>query len=71
MATKTISILETAYESLRKEKKEGESFSETILRLTRRRPRLGDSFGKWTMSAQEARSFRAELKKAWGRFGQR
>jgi predicted CopG family antitoxin len=34
MATKSLTITEEAYERLRKHKREGESFTETILRLT-------------------------------------
>lgn len=35
MGTKTISLTEEAYERLREYKREGESFTDTVLRLTR------------------------------------
>lgn len=44
MAVKTITVTEDAYEALRAMKEESESFSQTILRVTRRRP-LRDFFG--------------------------
>lgn len=34
MGTKTITITEDAYESLKEHKREGESFTDTILRIT-------------------------------------
>lgn len=37
MATKTLSITEAAYERLAAEKRPGESFTDVILRLTKRR----------------------------------
>lgn len=37
MGTKTISVTEAAYESLAERKRPGESFTDVILRLTRRR----------------------------------
>ncbi|KXB05651.1 hypothetical protein AKJ50_00295 [candidate division MSBL1 archaeon SCGC-AAA382A13] len=40
MGTKTISIKDEAYERLRKFKKEGESFTDLINRLTRKRSLL-------------------------------
>ncbi|MBI2173065.1 MAG: antitoxin VapB family protein [Candidatus Aenigmarchaeota archaeon] len=36
MGTKTISILDEAYESLKREKENEESFSDVILRLTKK-----------------------------------
>ncbi len=69
MATKTISILDEAYKALLREKRENESFSDVILKLTGRRGRLADSFGKWKMSDKEAKEIEKELKKAWKNFG--
>ena len=65
MATKTISILEEAYRALIKEKGKDESFSDVILKLTRRKGKLKDSFGSWNMTDKQVRSFRKELQDAW------
>ena len=65
MATKTISILERAYSALVKEKGKNESFSDVILKLTARRGRLSDSFGRWDMSDAEWKAIDKELKRAW------
>lgn len=71
MATKTISILEEAYRALLKEKSKSESFSDVILKLTNRRGKLADSFGKWDMSDGEWKAIEKELKKAWKKAGKR
>jgi|Deesub1362A_J573_1020465.scaffolds.fasta_scaffold00769_12 predicted CopG family antitoxin len=48
MATKTISITLEAYERLRREKMEGESFSDVILRLTEKQKMdLTEFAGVW------------------------
>ncbi len=65
MATKTISILEEAYNALLREKNKDESFSDVVMKLAGRRGRLADSFGKWKMSDAEWKSIDKELKKAW------
>ena len=44
MSTKTISITEDAYERLKSKKKERESFSDVINRITNKKP-LSDFFG--------------------------
>lgn len=44
MSTKTLTITEDAYESLKRLKTENESFSKTILRITGKRP-LSDFVG--------------------------
>ncbi len=44
MTVKTITVTEDAYEALKAVKQETESFSQTILRVTRRRP-LSNFFG--------------------------
>ncbi|MBI2579400.1 MAG: antitoxin [Candidatus Aenigmarchaeota archaeon] len=71
MGTKTISILDEAYESLKREKDNEESFSDVILRLTKKRGRIMDSFGKWKMSDKEVNNFMSELKRSWERFGKK
>ena len=65
MATKTISILEEAYNALIKEKGKGDSFSDVILKLTRRKGKLKDSFGSWNMTDKDVTTFRRELRDAW------
>ncbi len=44
MTTKTITVTENAYIALKHMKQENESFSETIVRITKRRP-LREFFG--------------------------
>ena len=53
MATKTITIKESAYNALRKEKAVEESFSEVILRLTKSRGSLSECFGTWRIGNEE------------------
>lgn len=65
MGSKTITISEDAYKSLRREKLPKESFSDTILRLTKRFGRIMESFGKWDMSEEEIKSFKEDLNKTW------
>ena len=69
MGTKTISIIDEAYERLKKEKEKDESFSGVILRLTKSRGKLKDSFGKWKISDKEIKEFTDELKEGWKNFG--
>ncbi len=53
MTSKTLTIRKEAYEALARYKRKGESFSDVILRLTRRAARLEDSFGTWPMTDEE------------------
>ena len=69
MGTKTISILDEAYEALKREKRESESFSDVILKLAYRRGKLADSLGKWKMTDRDAKELEKDLKKAWKNFG--
>jgi predicted CopG family antitoxin len=71
MATKTISIMEKAYNALLKQKEGNESFTDVILKLVERRGKLMDSFGKWEMSEKERGRMEKELKEAWKKFGSR
>ena len=71
MATKTISITEEAYKALLNEKQNSESFTKTILRLTKKRGKLADSFGKWVMTEQEEQAIRKELSEGWRTVGER
>ncbi len=65
MGSKTVTISDEAYESLLKEKLENESFSDVVLRLTKRFGRIFESFGKWDMSDEEEASFKQDLTKLW------
>jgi predicted CopG family antitoxin len=65
MATKTISITEEAYKALVREKKNKESFTETILRITKKSGKLTDHFGKWKMTDAEEETIRKELSDGW------
>jgi predicted CopG family antitoxin len=65
LASKNISITEEAYEALQREKREGESFTDAILRLTRKRGRLSDAFGSWKTTDEEQEAISAELTRGW------
>ena len=58
MTSKTISVSEDAYELLKKMKLKGESFTETIKRLAKRR-RLTDCAGLWSDVSE------AEMEAIW------
>ena len=53
MGTKTISITEEAYKALLREKVNKESFTETILRITKKSGKIADCFGAWKMTDEE------------------
>jgi predicted CopG family antitoxin len=65
MGVKTITVTEEAYKMLAKEKKEDESFSEVIKRLTKERGKLSDSLGAWKMTDQEAEQIFSSLRRSW------
>jgi predicted CopG family antitoxin len=65
MATKTISIKNEAYEALLREKADKESFTETILRITKKSGKIADCFGTWKMTEEEAAASQIELSKGW------
>lgn len=65
MATKTISITEEAYNALIRQKKDNESFTQAILRITKSTGKLTDSFGKWKMTDQEEQTILGELSEGW------
>jgi len=71
LTSKNISITEEAYEALQREKASGESFTEAILRLTRKRGKLSDCFGSWRMTEEEQEAIRAELTRGWRRAQER
>ena len=66
MGSKNISITDEAYDALSKEKRKEESFTETILRLTRGHGKLTDCLGTWVMSdKEERRIFERDLPRHW------
>lgn len=65
MGTKTISITEEAYNALLREKIYGESFTETILRITKKTGKIEDCFGSWKMTDTEEEAIYSELSKGW------
>jgi predicted CopG family antitoxin len=66
MGSKNISITDEAYEALTRERRKGESFTEAILRLTRKSGRLMDCFGTWEMSDKEKEAiFEKEVLAGW------
>lgn len=65
MATKTISIKREPYDALLREEKSRESFTDTILRITKKTGKLSDCFGTLKMTDEEEEAVRAELSKRW------
>ena len=65
MGIKTISIKKEAYEALLREKINKESFTDTILRITKKSGRIADCFGTWKMTDKEEVASQAELSKEW------
>jgi len=65
MPSRSISITEDVYNMLLLEKKEGESFSDVIFPLVKRRSNLSDSFGSWEMTDEEIDEFKSELQAMW------
>ena len=65
MGTKTISIKVEAYEALLREKTDKESFTETILRITKKSGKIADCFGAWKMTDKEEEVIRREIAKGW------
>lgn len=65
MTTKNISVKEEAYNALLHEKKNNESFTETILRITKKSGKLEDCFGTWKMTDKEEQTILSELSEGW------
>src|SRR5207244_5000012 len=61
MGVKTITVTEEAYKMLAKEKKEDESFSEVIKRLTKERGKISESLGTWKLKDHEDQTLYANL----------
>ena len=71
MATKNISITKEAYDALQREKRDSESFTDTILRLTEKSGKLADCYGAWNMSDREEDKIKSNLSKGWKRATER
>jgi predicted CopG family antitoxin len=65
MGTKTISIKNEAYEALLREKIDKESFTDTILRITKKSGKIADCFGTWKMTDEEEAAVQTELSRGW------
>jgi len=61
MTTKTLTIRKEAYDALARLKQSDESFSDVILRLTKRAVRLEDWFGSWSMTDAECERLFGDL----------
>lgn len=66
MATKTITIVKDAYKALKREKMENESFSEVILRLTKKEGSLMELAGAWKdMTDEEEGRIKKIIERGW------
>jgi predicted CopG family antitoxin len=65
MGTKTISIKDEAYQALLREKIDKESFTDVIMRITKRTGKIADCFGAWKMTDEEEAAIEVELTKGW------
>ena len=66
--TKTISVTDDAYEVLTREKRDGESFTDVIIRLTKR-ARLSDFAGIWKdIPESDLKEAQRKLQTLWTRF---
>ncbi len=65
MGTKNISITQEAYDALLREKVNKESFTDTILRITKKTGKLADCFGTWKMTDQEQEDIQTVLAEGW------
>jgi predicted CopG family antitoxin len=71
LTVKDISITDEAYNALLREKRENESFTQTILRLAGKTGKLSDCFGGWKMADDEEALTTTELRDGWGRTHER
>ncbi len=64
--TKTISMTDEAYEALIREKRESESFTDVIIRLTKKKARLSDFASIWKdIPENELKEAKAKLQALW------
>lgn len=70
MGYKTISLSDEAYEKLASLKRNGESFTDVILRLCSKSPRkpLSSFAASWTMSDEEEKKIFREVAEAWRKY---
>jgi len=69
MGFKTLTISEEAYRKLAKLKERGESFTDTILKLTEGHGDILRHAGGWKdMTDQEARDLEERLRRMWSRW---
>ena len=68
MVTKTITIRENAYNALKNLKLKNESFSDTILRISKLFSNLKDSWGTGTKNVEEYKEELIEIKKGRNAF---
>lgn len=70
MGYKTISLSDEAYEKLASLKREGESFTDVILRLCSKSPKkpLASFAGSWIMSEEEEKKIFREVSELWSKY---
>lgn len=70
MGYKTISLSDEAYEKLASLKREGESFTDVILRLCSKSPKkpLASFAGSWMMSEEEEKKIFREASELWSKY---
>ena len=69
MGFKTLTISEEAYRELMRLKEKGESFTQTIIRLTHDRGSILRHAGAWReMTDKEAKDLEKTLKQMWSRW---
>ncbi|MEA1905115.1 MAG: antitoxin VapB family protein [Candidatus Hadarchaeota archaeon] len=71
MAHKTLTISEDAYKALAELKREGESFTDTVLRLSKREepPALVSFACKWRGKPEETKEILEKIDRMWTRYG--
>ncbi len=67
MVTKTITVTEDAYESLKGLKQEGESFSDVLLRIGEKKCTVDSFFGILSGNAEEARQNLQKMRESFSK----